>query len=205
MKRLWGLIPAGGVLLVMMSLCRPGVPPRQSDVTAEQIQLIQAQANALEERLAAGSGSGLSALAFAVSVLGPIALAVWLIYRAEQTALHHDEIIRQVTRLGLTQEILDISRLLQVRSPSDVLPHSHQARLARDRTPARQHSDRAADDEDPALPGSRAGPQGTIHPSYPVPGGSETAGLQNRGVMPESIKPDQSHPTCQVQGVPDAR
>lgn len=147
MKRLWGLIPAGGVLLVMMSLCRPDVPSRPSDVTAEQIQLIQAQANALEERLAAGSGSGLSALAFAVSVLGPIALAVWLLHRSDQTALHHDEIIRQVTRLGLTQEILDVSRLLQVRPQSGYLKGQNGLRLARDREPGTQISRKPADED----------------------------------------------------------
>ena len=58
------------------------------------------------------SPDGFALLALLVSIGLPLVLAVILLFRAEKTALHNDEIIRQIARHGLTNRLIETERLL---------------------------------------------------------------------------------------------
>jgi len=110
------------------------------DMGRQQLEAMQMQMNAQQE-LAVGTGPPitLALLAVVVSVAVPITLAVLLLRSAERTALHNDEIIRQVARHGLTREMIETERLLNARiadpprlpRPRFRIPRHKPLRLAR--------------------------------------------------------------------------
>ena len=113
----WGLV-LGAMLLIVM--CRSGLSP-PSDVTAEQLHVIDTQLDTLHEGIVAmRSPGGWLVLAFAASILVPVVLSVLVLWQADHSALHSDEIIQQVARHGLDRKVLNSNRLLKPPSPSVV-------------------------------------------------------------------------------------
>jgi hypothetical protein len=105
-KRAYLLLAGAAGDLLWIWTCCSGFS-RPSDVTAEQIHIINTQLNALQEMMASISSSrGWALLLFAGSVLVPIVLGVLLLYRADQTRIHSDEVLNQAARDGLTGDMV---------------------------------------------------------------------------------------------------
>lgn len=85
-----------------------------SNVTSDQIQMINTQLDTLHEQIAAVDSGGVwLLLVLGSSILSPVILAVFLLFRADRMAIHNDEILQQLDQHGITSEIIDTLRLLQ--------------------------------------------------------------------------------------------
>jgi len=113
------LIAAGFVLgcLVMGSCMRTGGPEGSEQITWQQLRLVTTQLEALQEQVAAtGAPRGWALLAFIVSLLGPAAIALGLVWRAERAAIHTSELLVEIVRYGLPSRLIDASRLLEAQN-----------------------------------------------------------------------------------------
>jgi len=116
MAKLVGFVVVLFLFMLMVGTCESGgndKTPSSSAISSRQVEIINSQLDALHEEVAACRSPGdWALLALVISVAVPLVLAVVLLFRAEKTALHNDEIIRHVARTGLMPELIDAERLL---------------------------------------------------------------------------------------------
>ena len=99
---------------------------RPSALGMTQLNLLNRQMDLLHEEVAASqTPSGYSMLALVLSVAVPLMLGVILLCRAERSAIHSDEIIRQMARHGLSSRLIETEKLLsaqQIQPSSEPRP-----------------------------------------------------------------------------------
>lgn len=131
-------------------------PAVRSDITAEQLHLVDTQLDALHEQIAASRRTDTwTMLAFAVSVLTPVSLAVLLIYQADRSALGRDEIFHEAVRHRLTPELVHAALALQELKKKPTLSDrlARQIRLIKrwqEHRPALPSADRRTNDDEEA-------------------------------------------------------
>jgi len=142
-----------GVLLMLMLLgtCSTHFNP-PSDVTAEQLHVINTQVDTLhEEIVATRRPDAWLILVFAASILVPIGLAVWLLWHAEKTTLGRDEIFHVAIQHRLIPDMVNAALKLQDLKKTPTLS-DRLARRIRMVKRWREHR--------PALPSRKRGPNG---------------------------------------------
>jgi len=116
MAKIIALVAVLFIFMLMVGTCESGGTgntPSPSGISSRQVEIMNAQIDTLHEEIAACRSPGdWSLLGLVISVAVPLVLAVVLLFRAEKTALHNDEIIRHVARTGLMPELIDAERLL---------------------------------------------------------------------------------------------
>ena len=113
----------------MLSTCLPTGPPR-TDVTEAQLQLLTDSLDAIHlEVAAARRPSTWSFALFLLSILLPLCAAIWLVFRAERSALDHDAGIRTMLSDGLSQEVVLAYLEISVGRPQLTGPTLNQQRL----------------------------------------------------------------------------
>lgn len=91
---------------------------RPSEVSAEQLQVLNRQLDGIQEQVAAVESGGIWLLLILASgILAPVILAVVLLTRAEKAALHNDEIWRVLDQHGIASNIIDTGKLLNPPAP----------------------------------------------------------------------------------------
>jgi hypothetical protein len=101
-----------------------------TEVTPEQIKVINSQLDTLHEEVAAAnSGGAWLVLVLAATIFAPIFLAMLILVQADRTAIHSDEVLLQLGRHGLGSEIVDASRVLQKPATPVKLPRMPRLRL----------------------------------------------------------------------------
>jgi len=106
----------------MGSCIRTGRPEGSEQITWQQLRLVTSQLEALQEQVAAiGAPRGWALLAFVVSLLGPTAIALVLLWRAERAAIHTSELLVEIVRYGLTSRLLEAqNRRAELSEPSSL-------------------------------------------------------------------------------------
>jgi hypothetical protein len=85
-----------------------------SDITAEQIHLINTQLDNLHELIAMTRTSSFwLVLLFLSGLLVPIVLGLLVLHQADRSAVHHDEVLREMHAHDLTTEVIDVGRAMQ--------------------------------------------------------------------------------------------
>lgn len=94
------------VLLTLMSTCLPTGPPAR-EVTEAQLQLLTDSLDAIHlEVAAARRPTTWSFTLFLISILMPLAAAIWLVVCAQRSALDHDSGIRDLLQAGFTPAVV---------------------------------------------------------------------------------------------------
>lgn len=109
-----GLACAG---LLFLGPCTSTGPPDVRGVE-RQIQLINMSLDAIQEQVAAVRRPPVFELVvFVVSLVFPLVGAMWILFRAERSAVGHDQVVRQLIRLG-ADELVVRHYLEQVKRPA---------------------------------------------------------------------------------------
>jgi hypothetical protein len=150
------IIAAAVILLVLVSLlgpCQSTGPPTDARNMARQIELINQSFDALEEEVtAAQAPSHGPFLIFILSVLLPMGAAFWLIWRAECSAVHHDQVLRAMVQLGFEEPLINTYvRRIPDQLPGPNLPFIRRAvaRKSHHKHRRRRKWRRKLDSEDP--------------------------------------------------------
>ena len=107
------LLWAAVILFVLLVVHCESENSPSSLALSRQVDSLNTQLDVLHEEIAASrSPDGFALLALLVSIGLPVVLAVMLLFRAEKTALHNDEIVRQIARHGLTSRLIETEKLL---------------------------------------------------------------------------------------------
>ncbi len=100
-----GLV-AAFVGLLLLGPCTSTGPPDVRGVE-RQIQLINMSLDAIHEQVAAARRPPVFELVvFVVSLVFPLMGAMWILFRAERSAVGHDQIVRQLIRLGADELVV---------------------------------------------------------------------------------------------------
>ena len=111
-----GIVCAG---LLFLGPCTSTGPPNVDDLR-QQIRLINMSLDAIHEQVAAARRPPIFELiVFVVSLVMPLVGAVWFLFRAERSAVGHDQVVRQLIRLG-ADELVVRNYIEHVKRP--VLP-----------------------------------------------------------------------------------
>lgn len=103
--------------LLFLGPCTSTGPPNVHNLE-QQIQLINLSLDAIHEQVAAVRRPPVfELLVFVVSLIVPLVGAMWILFRAERSAVGHDQIVRQLIRLG-ADELVVRHYLEQVKRPA---------------------------------------------------------------------------------------
>jgi hypothetical protein len=88
-------------VLLLLGTCIPTRAPKPDNITAEQIHIIDQTFAALHEEIAAARRPDRGAFViFVLSLLVPLCAAIWLLRRAERSAIGEGQMLRLLARLG---------------------------------------------------------------------------------------------------------
>ena len=117
------------VVLTMIALFLLGTcpsnegPPIDPRVVGQQIKLVNQSLESLQEEVAAArTPSRWQLVLFMMSILAPLGAGIWLLWRAEQAVIGHDQVTRAMVRVGLKEPV--IRAYLSDRGPLLRLPSS---------------------------------------------------------------------------------
>ena len=96
------------IAMVLLGTCpsneAPTVDPR---VVGQQIKLVNQSLESLQEEVAAArTPSRWQLVLFMMSILAPLGAGIWLLWRAEQAVIGHDQVTRTMIRVGLKEPVV---------------------------------------------------------------------------------------------------